>query len=64
MINTKPIQRGSEWRKWDLHVHTPASYDWDSKCKKTNSNIVDTAKKLIAIYDQKTKTTLAKLWEE
>jgi len=30
------IYRGSEWRKWDLHVHTPASYtqqfgdDWDA----------------------------------
>ena len=31
-----PLQhpRGSEWRKWDLHVHTPASFehgfgDWD-----------------------------------
>lgn len=21
--------KGSEWRRWDLHVHTPASYDWD-----------------------------------
>lgn len=20
---------GSVWRKWDLHVHTPASYNWD-----------------------------------
>src|SRR5688572_21626871 len=20
--------RGSLWRKWDLHVHTPASFDW------------------------------------
>lgn len=20
--------KGSEWRRWDLHVHTPASYDW------------------------------------
>lgn len=20
--------RGSEWRKWDLHVHTPASFHW------------------------------------
>lgn len=20
--------RGSEWRKWDLHIHTPASYQW------------------------------------
>ena len=21
--------RGSIWRKWDLHVHTPASYHWN-----------------------------------
>jgi hypothetical protein len=33
MYNKYP--KGSEWRKWDLHVHTPASYlsqfpeDWD-----------------------------------
>ncbi|MDP2524194.1 hypothetical protein Q8W30_16620 [Neptunomonas phycophila] len=20
--------RGSEWRKWDLHIHTPASFHW------------------------------------
>jgi predicted metal-dependent phosphoesterase TrpH len=20
--------RGSEWRIWDLHCHTPASFDW------------------------------------
>ena len=23
--------RGSEWRKWDLHVHTPASFEWQGK---------------------------------
>ena len=22
------FSKGSEWRKWDLHIHTPASYDW------------------------------------
>ncbi len=21
-------QKGSQWRKWDLHVHTPASFHW------------------------------------
>ena len=21
--------KGSQWRKWDLHLHTPASYTWD-----------------------------------
>jgi predicted metal-dependent phosphoesterase TrpH len=23
--------RGSEWRKWDLHFHTPSSYDYKNK---------------------------------
>lgn len=31
---TSPWPRGSEWRRWDLHVHTPASFEhqfgnWD-----------------------------------
>ncbi len=27
---TKPkYPRGAEWRKWDLHIHTPASFEWD-----------------------------------
>ena len=21
--------KGSQWRKWDLHVHTPASFHWN-----------------------------------
>src|SRR3990167_340977 len=25
MAEKHPFKRGSEWRKWDLHVHTPAS---------------------------------------
>lgn len=24
-------ERGSEWRQWDLHVHTPASFHWTGK---------------------------------
>lgn len=23
--------RGSEWRKWDLHIHTPASFHWEGR---------------------------------
>ena len=23
--------RGSEWRKWDLHIHSPASFHWDGQ---------------------------------
>ena len=25
IMNTNKVNRGSEWRKWDLHVHTPLS---------------------------------------
>lgn len=28
-MNTKLFERGSEWRKWDLHIHTPASFHWN-----------------------------------
>lgn len=34
------IYRGSEWRKWDLHFHTPTSYDYQDKSV-TNQNIID-----------------------
>ena len=32
--------KGSEWRKWDLHFHTPSSYDYQSKGI-TNKEIID-----------------------
>jgi len=25
----KNWKKGSQWRKWDMHVHTPASYHWN-----------------------------------
>ncbi|WP_019552682.1 TrlF family AAA-like ATPase [Propionispira raffinosivorans] len=31
---------GSEWRKWDLHLHTPSSYDYKDKSV-TNQDIID-----------------------
>ncbi len=27
-MNYKAWEKGSQWRKWDLHVHTPASFHW------------------------------------
>ncbi|MBA6359773.1 TrlF family AAA-like ATPase [Colwellia sp. BRX8-6] len=30
MINSK-YPNGSEWRKWDLHIHTPASFHWNGQ---------------------------------
>lgn len=32
--------RGSEWRKWDLHFHTPSSYDYLYKAEDADSLIV------------------------
>jgi ABC-type lipoprotein export system ATPase subunit len=28
MAESNTFERGSEWRQWDLHVHTPASFHW------------------------------------
>ena len=30
-IETTPYERGSEWRQWDLHIHTPASFHWNGQ---------------------------------
>lgn len=27
-MTSNPWPRGSEWRKWDLHVHSPASHNF------------------------------------
>lgn len=28
MLTSNQFERGAEWRKWDLHIHTPASFHW------------------------------------
>lgn len=30
-LENNNFQRGSEWRQWDLHIHTPASFHWKGK---------------------------------
>lgn len=37
----RSYKKGSEWRKWDLHVHTPSSYDYKNKSV-TNEDIINT----------------------
>ena len=34
------MNRGSEWRIWDLHFHTPSSYDYQDKSVK-NQDIIN-----------------------
>ena len=37
------FERGSEWRLWDLHLHTPCSFDYQDKSI-TNEEIISTLK--------------------
>ncbi|KSL11118.1 ABC transporter [Pseudomonas aeruginosa] len=30
-MSNREMARGSAWRQWDLHVHTPASFHWTGK---------------------------------
>lgn len=30
-MSKREIARGSVWRQWDLHIHTPASFHWQGK---------------------------------
>lgn len=33
--------RGSQWRKWDLHIHTPASFDWSGSKRLREMNTAE-----------------------
>lgn len=41
------FERGSQWRQWDLHIHTPASFHWSGQkfdsdpSSKSNAALVD-----------------------
>lgn len=39
------IKRGSEWRKWDLHVHTASSFDYEYKSKDADELLVEAWKR-------------------
>ncbi len=57
MKNKKIYNRGSEWRKWDLHFHTPSSSDYKDKSV-NDQDIVDglikNKIKVVAITDHNT----------
>ncbi|MFZ3173448.1 MAG: ABC transporter [Thiobacillus sp.] len=32
------FERGAEWRQWDMHIHTPASFHWQGKRFESDTN--------------------------
>lgn len=57
-MNHKTFQRGSEWGKWDLHIHTPASIlnngfgnDWDIYVKQLFKSAIENKVVGIGITD-------------
>ncbi len=43
-MTTNKYPRGSEWRKWDLHLHTASSYDYKYKGDDADQKLIDTLK--------------------
>lgn len=41
----KECNRGSEWRQWDLHLHTKSSYDYAYKGEDADQILCNTLKK-------------------
>ena len=33
------FDKGSEWRIWDFHVHTPASFNWEGSRKLNSTDL-------------------------
>lgn len=56
-LNTYSNNRGSEWRLWDLHLHTPSSYDYKDKSI-TNQQLIEALRdagiSVVAITDHHT----------
>ncbi|MDP1935316.1 MAG: ABC transporter, partial [Nitrosomonas sp.] len=43
MATKDDFERGAEWRQWDLHIHTPASFHWLGKRFGSDPNSVENA---------------------
>ncbi len=69
MSNNHEYSQGSEWNKWDLHVHTPASYknefpNWETYIEKLKEKAVEHNIKVVGINDYFSVDGYEKLLEE
>jgi len=67
MSNT--FTKGSEWRKWDLHVHTPVSYenhfsDWKTYIKELKEKAIEHEIEVVGINDYFSVDGYEKLLDE
>ena len=51
--------RGSIWRKWDLHVHTPASFHWNGTKPFTDMSTEEKKKEMKVFVDVVNKSDVA-----
>jgi ABC-type phosphate transport system ATPase subunit len=68
-MNIYNYSRGSEWRKWDLHVHTPISYEnhfsgWDTYIKKLKEKAIEHGVEVVGINDYFSVDGYEKLLDE
>ena len=45
MKDMENFERGSEWRQWDLHLHTATSYDYKYKASDSDEKLCEELKK-------------------
>lgn len=52
-------QKGSLWRKWDFHIHTPESFEWkgESFAKSSDVNYAEKNKKILSELISKIKSS-------
>ncbi len=50
-MENNQFQRGAEWRQWDLHIHTPASYHWQGERFESNFDYNNLSEKNIKLID-------------
>ena len=48
-MSTEKYSRGAEWRQWDLHFHTPSSYDYQDASVTNDEIIYELARKNISV---------------
>jgi hypothetical protein len=58
-MNYNKFPKGSQWRKWDLHVHTPASFHWNGGKRFWEMNAEEKTESLTSLLKTIEETDIA-----